>query len=71
MSEPTSELHRKLNVEEKAFAKRLGSRNVKKRQKAEQEIWEMGAAGRDLLIAILRHEERLREYWRFVMYSDP
>jgi hypothetical protein len=68
VSEPTSEPHRKLNVEEKAFAKRLGSGNVKKRQKAEQEIREMGAAGRDLLIAIMRHEERQREDRRFVMY---
>jgi hypothetical protein len=57
-----------LSANAKALAKRLGSRKAQERQKAEQQVREMDAAGRDLLIAILRHEEHRRKSRRGELY---
>jgi hypothetical protein len=66
--EPTATPSDTLTVEAKALAKRLGSRNAQVRDRAEQQIQEMGTAGRDVLISIMRYEEQRRKSRREQMY---
>jgi hypothetical protein len=65
-TKPTNEL----TAEAKALAKRLGSRKVQVRNQAEQQIQEMGTAGRDILVSIMRHEEQQRKSRRRDVYSS-
>jgi hypothetical protein len=58
VNQPTVQQSGELSPEAKALTKRLGSRKAQERQQAEQQVQEMGAAGRDLLISIMRHEEQ-------------
>ena len=65
---PTVKPAEELTTEAKALAKRLGSRKSQVRHEAEQQIEEMGTAGRDVLVSIMRHEEQRRRSGAEQMY---
>jgi hypothetical protein len=69
MTQPTPEPSEPLTSEAKALSKHLGSHKAQVRNQAVQQIQNMGTAGRDVLVSIMRQEEQQRKSLRKQQYK--